>query len=368
MSNKMTTILCSGVALGVYIPAMLLNHTLRKEKVLTDVVVLENLIMKEKKDKINDNKKAFHNSFAVALKGQKMARDIRPSLDEDIVQSLFEQWEREKRKDFIIFSGFWLPIIEDYLHKTGYTDSRIDLCHMDADYSASWKNYKNICSKYNNIWLFSWEEKCVHCEIAITDKVPVPYEQRHNRFVIHGGGWGMGTYQSKIPQLEKEKIPLDIVIYDMCEAENKKEQNRYFMVSPDWSPWMKNDAGEHEFPYFGQVLEAGEATYKNRKAYHELFDIIRYDKAIISKPGGATLLDSLASATPIIMLDSFGAYEHKNMLLWEHMGFGIRYEEWERSNFSMDMLEGLHDNLMGIRGALLDYGRAYATKNRNENG
>ena len=362
--SKPVAILCSGVALGVYIPALLMNYQLKKQNIPTEVMVLENLIIDEKRQKINENKMAFHKSFQVALMGQKMARDVRPSLDAELLNGMFEHWKNDGIRDFIVFSGFWMPLIEDFKALISPENINVEICHMDADISASWKAVQGSCQSCNNIWLFSWEKKGLLYEMPVSSKKPVPFGERPNRYVIHGGGWGMGTYQSKIPELKEKGFSLDIVAYDIKETLDRKDGDRYFMVDPAWSPWFKNKDGQHEFPMFGEILppDIGSTTFDNREEYHELFDVISQCRAIISKPGGATLLDSLASATPIIMLDPFGKYEGKNAELWDYMVFGIPYDRWKEMNFSIDAIEKMHNNLLRTRGTLINYSKDYARR------
>lgn len=364
MRDNTITILCSGVALGVYIPAILTEYQLRSEGLDTEVVVLEDLLPKDKKNKVLENKKAFHQSFRVALTGQKMARDLWPILDQNAVDALFKKWKSEKRLDFIVFSGFWMSVLKEYALRSGfkYQELNIDIIHMDAVISASWRNYQTESQLFNNVWLFNWTEKRLTYELPISQVTPKAYHERQERFVIHGGGWGMGTYQSKIPELEENGIPLDIIAYDVSETTKPKQGNRYFMIDPVWSPWQRNKENRHEFPPFGEVVPGSTPIFRNKPEYHELFDLISSSKGIISKPGGATLLDSLSSATPIIMLEPFGDYEEKNADLWEALGFGIRYNDWRQTGYSREVLTQLHENLLRTKGTLINLTKDYVRK------
>ncbi len=352
MEDQTVTILASGVALGVYIPALILEYQLKKRKVNTDVAVIENLISEEKKAKILDNKKAFHDNFRLALKGRKMTKDMSSTLDESLVAELFGLWEQSGRRRFIIFSGYWVPLLEMYREKSGFP-IEVDVLNIDADICQSLSHFTDICSNYGQIWLWNWNERRLCYEIPVTDQKPIEYERRKDRFVVHGGGWGMGTYKSKLSELDRAGCKLDIVAYFPEEVEAGTE-HRYYMIDPAWNPWMKNGNGCHEFPPMAEIRAGEKTIYKNKECCHELFDTIREAKAIISKPGGGTLLDSLASATPIITLDPFGEAEDKNAKIWEHLGFGISYENWKTSGFSMDILERLHRNLMN-RSSTIDY-------------
>ncbi len=363
MSKYKTTILCSGVALGVYIPAILVEYKLRNNGIPTDIVVIENLLKDEKISRIADNKKIFHKNFRIALTGQKMATDLFPVCDTRKINDLFELWINENRRNFIIFSGFWMSIVSEYMKRLGDEKLNIDIIHMDAAISASWKHFSEESLMHNNIWLFSGESKKLNYEISVSEDEPIPFRSRNNRYVIHGGGWGMGTYQGVIPELEENHLHLDIVAYDIEETlEGTGKDNRYYMIDPGWSPWLKNINNRHEFPPFGEIKKNEEPVFMNREEYHELYDVIRRSNAIISKPGGATLLDSLSSATPLIMLDPFGDYEKNNAELWECLEFGIPYEKWKADGYSFERLELIHNNLLKRRDTH-DYVEDYIKRN-----
>jgi hypothetical protein len=362
MPSPTITILCSGVALGVYVPALLVNHQLRVRGAATEVVVLESLFTVEKQARILQNKAAFHRDFAVARMGQRMVRDVSPNLDAQCVERLYQGWLADERRLFIIFSGFWMPLLDLYRQRIAPARLWAHLLHMDAAVSASWSKVTVAYEGHQPIWLFSDETKRLHYQLIEPQEPEIPYGERPHRYLIHGGGWGMGTYQDKIPILQAAGLDLDIVAYDPREAEVQREGQRYFLVDPAWSPWRKGPNGEHEFPPFGQVIPGAPPCFRNRTDSHELLHLARQARAIISKPGGATLLDSWAAATPLVMLEPFGDYEAKNASLWRAMGFGIAFDEWQKTSFSLGALEPLHRNLLRSQGEVPYYVETWWSK------
>jgi hypothetical protein len=360
--SPIITILCSGVALGVYIPALLLDYQLQHHQLKTEVVILEHLYPPENQQKLKDHKRAYHQNFSIALMAHKMTRDIQVSLDDELVDSLLSTWESEHRLNFIVWSGFWMPIVEQYRNRVAPRQVNVDLCRIDADISATFKNYTELNEHDREIWLWHWAQKELVYELPVTNEPPIPYGDRADRFVIHGGGWGIGTYDRKIAQLTAREISLDIVAYEVAESIQKAPQHRYFMVDPNWSPWLQNKHHRPEFPPFGEV--DNQPTFKNRPEYHELFDVIRHSKAIISKPGGGTLIDSLASATPIILLEPYGYAEQSNADIWEYLGYGISYDRWQDLNYDLDMLEQLHENILNRDRSTINYAQNYAEQLR----
>ncbi|RAL21416.1 UDP-glucuronosyltransferase [Thermoflavimicrobium daqui] len=327
--------------------------------------ILENLYKEEVRERIPLYKKAFHQSFSVALTGYKLTRDIGPVLDEKQVEQCLCTWAKEKRKRFVALTGFWIPILERYKQRIAPELIEIDLLHLDACDSPSFRVYaSHIDDSYQHIWLYRYDQKQMFYEISITKKEPIPFEQREDRFMIHGGGWGIGTYQSKIPELRSEGFKLNITAYYPEDLEDPSERDQFFIMDPSWQPWHRSKQNHHTFPPMRQVGHTRPISPIKCETRYAWFDVIRQCKAIISKLGGATLVDSLAAATPIIFLEPFGDHEQKNADLWEHFGFGISYERWKQSGFSEDLLRSLSANLFKARGSSIDYGGTfYATKN-----
>lgn len=41
--------------------------------------------------------------------------------------------------------------------------------------------------------------------------------------------------------------------------------------------------------------------------------------------------------------------------MWEQLGFGIQYDKWRESGYSMDVLERLHENIIRAKDSIPDY-------------
>ena len=352
--NGKINILCSGVALGVYIPGISLYYQLTKTGCDVEVFVLENLLPDDIRDKISETKKIFHSNFKLAKIGQKIARDITPGLDQKKIDRLFSQWEGESDTLFILLSGFWLPLFERF-GKRSLNESRVIIMHIDSVPSPSWKFLKEKHTGIRTCFLFSHDSQRLNYRLNVSTQSLVPFAQRENRFLLHGGGWGMGTYRNAVDILERRNYMLDIMAYSEDEIHPEKSKNRYFIVDPEWHPWLKNSRNEHIFPPVACVENRRGYQFISRPEYHELFYVGARNKAIISKPGGSTLIDSLASATPLVFLDSFGPHEDFNASLWITLGLGISFTTWEQSDFSDNVLETCHSNLLMAREAPPDF-------------
>lgn len=302
----------------------------------------------------------------MALVGQKIARDIMPSVDIQKLQSLFEQWHTGGITNFIALSGFWLTLIGQYKKCYPDADCKVECLHIDTVTSASWKKAAvQAGNEYTDGWLYSFERKEVTAKITYTGQKLLPFGERQNRLLIHGGGWGMGTYQSKIPLLRENRIPLDIIAYQANEIFDS-DTDRFFMTDPNWSPMMKSIRGDYEFPPFAEIVKGKAPVYRSNKKYHKVLELSSEVKGIVSKPGGATLLDSLNAATPIVFLEPFGEYEQCNAELWVQNGFGIYFKDFESLHFSSDVLEELHQNLLKAKDSVPDYTDGYLKRNGDD--
>ncbi len=354
--KKNIIILGGGPGLGFYVPGLIMHKQLIAKKYSSKIYAYENLIRADKRENFVKAKVSFHRSFKYALISQKLTKDVTEHLDPVSLYILFTEWDAIHQKRFVVFSGFWTAILDRYINENNNREFEVELCHVDAAESSSWKLIKTDKPWYKHVWFFNWEQSKISYFINIDGNEPVQYQKRDNRFIIHGGGWGIGKYRDIIPVLEKHGYKLDILHYEYADLMNNgSTHNRYFMIDPDWHHWQKDKEGHLQFPPFAEIVKDQELKFKRIQEYPEIYTIIRNNKAIISKPGAGTLLDSLSSATPLIILDPFGDYEQKNGQLWEKYKLGISFEKWAETNYSSKVLESLHDNLMAMRKKTTNY-------------
>lgn len=353
------SILCAGPGLGFYIPGILAQRQLNQAGLAAVVHVFEGFLVEHKKQNVPKAKINFHRNFSFALMGQNLAKDPSSHLDDYQVEKLLLLWQKEQRRHFIVFSGFWIPLLKRYSERVDKSELFIDLCHVDSAPSTSWSLFDTSSDEYNHIWFNNWEDKQVSYYIDVSGEQVIPYEKRRKSYLIHGGGWGMGTYKDKLNELNRSKLMLDVIAYEYGDLDQRNELNNYYMIDPQWNTWDLNQKGLHQFPPFGEVDLSGKVSFRENFQYPEIYKIIRKSKAIISKPGAGTLLDSLSSATPLICLKPFGGYEDKNALLWEHFGLGVSFEKWEASGFSEKLLCDMHKNLVEMRASAKDYIKTY---------
>lgn len=371
MANQQVTILCSGFGLGFYIPGLLISNDFKRRYIQTEVLVFESFLERDKMEHIPDTRNAYHHNFPLANLSARMPMDIRKSIDYTQVEQLLEKWQAEDRREFISLSGHWVYILEMYRQRMLPKQIRVDLLYVDSALAPSWKSLKKYHPHYNehfhDSFLYDTEKMDIGYEIPVSLQSPSPFADRQKRLVVHGGGWGMGTYQSKIPELADHDYGLDIIAYDVKEAK-PDSAHRYYMNNPAWSAWIKSSSGHHEFPPYCEIVGNEAIRYDSKTENHWLYDLTSKAMAIVAKPGAGTLIDSLASAIPIIMLEPFGSHEQKNAEMWEKLGFGISYEKWKETEFSMEILEVMHSGLMNRFGTHANYVDDYCSRDTLKSG
>jgi hypothetical protein len=185
-------ILTSGVALGVHVPGLLLADRLREKGVAVGVSVLERLLPAQKLTTTATMKFAFHRDFRVALADQKMTGSPADSVEPAAVEELFADWRSRGVDRVVVLSGFWLPILAGY-------DCAIDVCHVGSVSSPSFaKTVTDLDVRH--VWLAG----AIPCSIPVSHDPPLPWADREPRVLLHGGGWGMGTYRDHIDELPRD--------------------------------------------------------------------------------------------------------------------------------------------------------------------
>lgn len=360
MSKPSVTILNAGPGMGFYVPGVIMAKQLKEAGIPTFIHVFENFYKGDKKNIIPKMKSKFHKNFSFALMGQNMATDPSSALDEEMVTVLLDTWIKEKRQHFVLFSGFWLSILNRFLEISDNADIKIDLCHLDADYSVSWKMYNCTKSSANTVWFHSWEKQKINYYMNVDGLSPLPFNERNNNLVIHGGGWGLGDYEAKGEELTTTDFNLSVIVYEKRDLEKANAKFDFYFLDPEWNIWdQEND--QHNFPPLFRIDRKNQNQMKrlDNSQFSPLYEIVRKSKAIISKPGAGTLIDSLSSATPIIILEPYGNSENKNGLLWIKHGLGMSFDDWRKTSFSLEALEKMHQNLLNIRTDTKNYITSY---------
>jgi hypothetical protein len=348
----MIAILTSGFGLGVHVPGLLLNRRLSDSGVPSRVDVLERYWYPERRARIPDSKRAYQQDFRMAQLGSRLFRTLDDAFDPAALAELGERWRDEGVERFVVFSGFWLPVVERYLEESG-GDIPVDTCHVDAIPAPSFARQAESMARHRNIWLVH-DNGTMPWMLRPAAEPPVAWAAREERFHAHGGGWGMGTYLGYAADMAAKGIALDLVVRTLDDVGTLRgaldPRSRLFMMDPEWSPWQDNG-----FPPFGEVADGAPPVYRRSEPYHQSLTLTRNALGVISKPGGGTLIDTFGSATPLILVEAFGEHEKHNARVWEGLGFGIPFATWMSSGFSTELLRDMHLRILAHQSVPADY-------------
>ena len=341
------TALTSAVGLGSYVAALLHRAQLRDAGYQVDVEVVEGWFTGEHLERHLMHQKAFHRDFRLALAGRRMAGSVEGRLDDGRVDRLLTTWREDGRARFLVWSGYWLPVLERYTASVPDARIELDLCRIDAVESHSFRVHREPTGVVlRELWLWNWERRALGRRLLVPAGAPLPFAERAPRLVAHGGGWGLGTYAEVLTELSRAGYALDVLGPDSPDWDGRGPLDRRYVSDPEWHPWVRNAGGDLTFPPLGEVRPDGEVRYRSHLEFPAAHVNVREAMAVVSKPGGGTLLDSLAAATPVVLLSPWGEPEAKNGALWEELGFGIDFERWRKTGFDHRVLEELHHRLL----------------------
>ena len=326
-------LLTSGVCLGAYIPAVQLRSALSGLRIRVYLDVLEQHFSATDQQRILGTRDRYQQSFRTALAGRRLHGVLNHSVDVTDDERLFALWRERRISRFVVLQGQWMAVLSRYLKFAGDNSFAVEALHLDVQDAPSWRaareqssNAWSICDEQR--WLS--EDGAVHFRIGDDRRAPLPFATRRRALVVHGGGWALGDFVEQSRRLS-EHFDIELLAGSKETPPFASTNVRVHTIPPDWAPW--NATSERPYPPLGPA-DPGQT---NR--FHEMS---RLCVAVVSKPGGSTMLESIATATPIIFLRPCGEHEEANARAWIRRGFGMAMEDWERSNFSIDALERMH--------------------------
>ncbi|MCF2859913.1 hypothetical protein L1286_20730 [Pseudoalteromonas sp. SMS1] len=353
-------ILTASSGLGTFAPALRLRAYLRAQGAKTHLYCVEQLFDEAALDKHHATRARCRADFRTALLLQKVVEqggaNINQVIDPDKLATMMHLWQQTQFTRCIVFSGFWLSVLA--LMQPEYVPVRsVDAIHMDTVSSSSWLHAQGVMHQLDiavqDIYLFKANRSTVY-HLYPVDK-PLEWEARAARVLCHGGGWQMGNLAAVSESLKRKAIHSDIIVSADAALSSSINQ-RVFKTDPNYQPWNSMDA----LPALTLCAESNQAESHNQIEFDSL---TASAAAIITKPGGASLLDSLNFATPLILLPAFGEYEMHNARTWLSLGFAVTFEQWQANDCSFELLRTLHNNLLSQSSVPAIFGVFNETRN-----
>jgi hypothetical protein len=309
--------------------------------------VLERSFTVERLQRTQRARLRWQADFDLALMAQRFLTidDLSKDLDSLHIASLFQKWNRLGVSCFVVFSGFWLPILDRYLDESA-SKSIIECIQMDSVMGHSWTRYfRNFRHPAQVRWLFSAQDTTGLRTMTPATPMVTRSTSPTRSLISHGGGWQIGDYRNALCDLEKAGYQVIAAVPDPADVTHSPKSS--FSIDRSWQPWSRSEP-----MLVPHILRAGDGNewYPAEEAWFS--HVMQNSNAIVSKPGGGTLLDSLKFAIPIVFCTPYGQVEEQNARLWTDKGFGLSLSDWEKSGYDHSLLETLHRNVVESRKSL----------------
>jgi hypothetical protein len=192
-------ILTASSGLGTYVPAVQLYHELSRGQQPAGMTVLESLYCDDKLAQLVAFRSRFQREFryALAAKGFLKLHSMADNLCPDKCAKLVADWKQAGERRFMVFSGFWLPLLCHYRERLGKEIS-VSCVQLEAVISPSWRSHlDDYPYDLEIVWLYSSQD-----ERLVQMLVP-PHADvvRADQLVVHGGGWHIGDYADTVDAL-----------------------------------------------------------------------------------------------------------------------------------------------------------------------
>ncbi len=351
-------VLTASNGLGSYVPAVTFQRALRRLGIDATLVVLESLFSAAGQDKLRRLKTLFQRDWTFAVGALRLTSGVQAEIDAEQVKALFARWHQQGLHRFVVFSGHWLPTLEAFAASGGVVSIHCVL--LDVQPAPSWTHLSTTTLHHHTVCVFDPETGRPRFRWSLPYPC-VPWHDRAPRVVIHGGGWEIGDFTATLNLVRRSPFVIDFITGN---AQLKPGQGeRRLQLPSDWWPWQSQPESEAPFPPLEEVLPDQFRTIPTTAQCPALQTLIAHSQGIVSKPGGATLLDSVTTATPILFTTPYGEHERANQVAWLTSKFGITLEDWAQNDFALAPLREMHAQLADLWGTVPEYANVYAAEN-----
>ncbi|WP_420572448.1 hypothetical protein [Kordia sp.] len=333
-------ILSSIIGYGIYFPALMVYEQLKALNYNVNIYIIERYFDEKATSEFERTKAAFQKDVRLVQIASRIPVKYTKKLSEAKTKSLFQEWSDNHTTHFLCFSGLWLDTLQEY--KQEQPNCVIDICRVDSAVSATWEALlRNDNLIANDLSFFDAKANKINYVLNVPEIKPLPYAERSQNVTIHGGGWDLGDFTTKTAAFA-EAYQVNLIVNGLQELSDKN--CTLYANQPNWNPLYENG-----FPPFGRIDSATEIDLKNYERHPGILTVLTKSKAIVSKPGGMTLMDSLISETPLLFLTSVGKNENSNQKLWQTLQLGISLEVWQKNEDKTALLQEMQSRILAIK-------------------
>ncbi|QHI38917.1 hypothetical protein IMCC3317_43170 [Kordia antarctica] len=344
MKNKEVhtiNIVSSIIGYGVYFPALMIYEQLKTLGYEVNIYIIERFFDENAMTEFERTKAAFKKDVRLVQIASRIPVKYTKKLSDEKLETLFYEWKTNNSTHFLCFSGLWLETLQSY--KKQQPNCTIDCCRVDSAVSSTWGKFAELNELItNDLSFFNASENKINYVLNIPEIQPLPYSERKNTVTIHGGGWDLGNFATTTEQFT-QNYHVNLIVNDLKIA-SKIENSTLYANKPNWNPLYENG-----FPPFGRIDSDRTIAFETNQKHPGILNVLAKSNAIVSKPGGMTLMDSLITETPLIFLKTVGKNENSNQKLWETLQLGISIETWQKSDKQATLLNEIHERIISIK-------------------
>ncbi len=333
-------IISSIIGYGVYFPALIIYEQLKALNYNVNIYIIERYFDEKATSEFERTKTAFKKDVRLVQIASRIPVKYTKKLSDEKTTALFKEWANNNTTHFLCFSGLWLETLQAY--KQQHPMCVIDSCRVDSAVSSTWEALlRHDQLIRNDVSFFNAEANKINYVLNIPEVKPLPYSERTKNVTIHGGGWDLGDFASTTNQFT-ENYHVNLIVNDIQESSDKNIT--LYANQPNWNPLYTDG-----FPPFGRIDSDLKLTTTTYQKHPGILTVLAKSNAIVSKPGGMTLMDSLIAETPLIFLKSVGKNENSNKKLWETLQLGVSIEAWQQSDQKDTILHKMQERIIAIK-------------------
>jgi hypothetical protein len=349
-------ILTSLIGYGVYIPACLVAQKMSVSGLLkADVRVIEQLYTPAKKKIFQETRQAFTKDYRLAKLAAKVPVDYGQALDPLQVEQLYRTWDEAGLTEFLCFSGLWFSVLHTYCERR--PGCRVFCCRLDAGTAHTWENSAGLRIE-KQFFFFDLHQKKINYKMNIPWSGSGEFQRYGQDVLIHGGGWGLGDFLKSTAALDDTGYHRHLIVPQPPPTYENQRSVTYYMNDPEWN-LLDHVSGPGSLPALLAFLPGQQQVRHIPADHHAAFDLLVGQDAVISKPGGMTLADSIAGAVPLIYLEPMGTNEEGNRQVLEHCRIGCSFAAWKATGFDRKVLLSYKKRLQRLREDLPDFTVAF---------
>lgn len=280
--------------------------------------------------------KAFESDFEFGFSENDRLGDVWNRESRNLKTALVDQFFAKSDGLFVIFSAVWIEAIRRYWNTRQSSAQTIPFVRLDAVDGFTFAYRPAHASVVQPIQMFNARDTKLNFVLDFAGFDAQPFTTRARRIVKHGGGWHIGSVENAIEGYHFSCITRHMPNF----AEGDHE---YYLDLTDELAF-----GLGKLPRLGKVNN-GTVCELEPRPYVQTIDIIAKSAAILSKPGGGTIAEAIATETPLICQRPCNDLEVDNLDFVLKSGIGMLEADFRNAQDKAKCLLKMHHRIRDLK-------------------